>query len=149
MSRLINKIILHHSDSDVKSHDDIKVIDDWHKSRGFKCTLLDGKIVHVGYHYFITTTGKVQKGRPEDRVGAHCLGENTHSIGICLHGKDIFYDVQFRALAKLIRELQGKYPDSTIHGHNEYVDKDCPMFDVDDFMEDYMSNMPSIDVQPK
>jgi len=91
----------------------------------------------------------VQKGRPEDRVGAHCLGENTHSIGICLHGKDSFYDKQFKALAKLVRELQAKYPDTTIHGHNEHSSKACPVFDVDDFLEDYMSNMSSIDVNPK
>ena len=146
MSRRITKIILHHSDSDIKSHDDISVIDGWHKERGFRCTLPDGSEVHVGYHYFITTKGVVQEGRPEHRVGAHCYGENTSSIGICLHGKDEFSSTQFKALTWLVRSLLTKYPEATIHGHNEFASKDCPVFSVDDFMEDYMSNMDEINV---
>lgn len=147
MERNITEIILHYSDSDIKAHDDISVIDDWHKQRGFKCTLDDGRVIHVGYHYFIKSDGTVQIGRPLDKIGAHCLGHNKISVGICLHGKDKFSTKQFKALATLIQQLLIQFPNSTIHGHNEFSYKDCPVFDVDDFIEDYLANIDRIDVK--
>lgn len=145
--RLVTKIILHNSDSAIAAHDDISVIDEWHKARGFRFTDIDGTVRHVGYNYFITTKGVVQRGRDKEKVGAHCKGQNRNSIGICLHGKDKFTDEQFKSLAKLIRELLLEYPKATIHGHNEFSNKLCPVFDVDDFIEIYMSNIEAIDVK--
>ena len=148
MSRLINKIILHCSDSNIKAHDDIEVIDEWHKARDFRYRLPSGKVIHVGYHYFIKSDGTVQTGRPEEGVGAHCYGENKHSIGICLHGrnKEDFTDAQFKALATLVQGLVQRYPEATIHGHNEFANKTCPVYDVDDFIENYMATIENIDV---
>jgi hypothetical protein len=146
--RNINKIIIHCSDSDIPSHDDISVIDDWHKQRGFKLTLPDGNVMHVGYHYFIQSDGSVQNGRPEEYTGAHCLGHNHDSIGICQHGINKFSDKQFKSLAKLVLKLLNKY-DATIHGHNEFSDKDCPGFNIDDFIEKYIANIGSVDVNGK
>lgn len=145
--RVIDKIILHNSDSNVAAHDDISVIDEWHKARGFKFTDIDGSIRHVGYHYFITTAGVVQIGRDKEKIGAHCKGQNRNSIGICLHGTDEFTDEEFTSLAKLINKLLLEYPEATIHGHNEFSSKRCPVFDVDDFIEKYMSNIDAIDVK--
>ena len=73
--RNINLIVLHHSQSDITAHDDIGVIREWHKERGFK---------DVGYHYFIRKDGMIQKGRQLDVVGAHCKGKNKSSIGIVI-----------------------------------------------------------------
>ena len=146
MGRKIDKIILHCSDSDIDSHSDISVIDSWHKTRGFRCRLESGEVIHVGYHYFIGKDGNTQTGRPLNKMGAHCKGQNKNSIGICLHGATKFGDLQFKSLRNLIIEILVKYPNCTIHGHNEFSSKTCPVFDVDDFLEDYLASIDAIDV---
>ena len=106
-------------------------IDRWHREKGWE---------GIGYHYVIGLTGKVEPGRPLDKAGAHVSGHNAKTIGICLIGgvdaagkpKDTFTAEQRTALAILLRELRGMYPNTTIRGHRDYpgVAKACPSFDV-------------------
>lgn len=127
--RPINKIILHCSATKEGKNFTVKDIDEWHRQRGFKC---------IGYHYVIYLDGTVHKGRDESEVGAHCSGQNSFSIGICYIGgldvngkpKDTRTDKQKAAIKSLVAELKLKYPDATIHGHNEFANKACPCFDV-------------------
>ena len=42
-------------------------IDKWHRQRGFR---------KIGYHFVIKLDGKIEKGREENEMRAHCLGEN-------------------------------------------------------------------------
>lgn len=94
----------------------------------------------IGYHYLIDRKGNMHVGRPLGEVGAHVLGQNTGSIGICLiggHGsastdmfEDHFTEAQDGALQALILHLQKDYGALTLHGHNEYANKGCPGFDV-------------------
>lgn len=123
--RNIDLIVFHCSDSDNIAHDDIAVIKQWHLSRGFD---------DVGYHYFIQRNGEIQQGRDEWRVGAHCVGYNTNSIGICLHGKNKFNSMQFDAAARLCRKLINKYEINTLdilpHNQLSQVGKTCPNFDI-------------------
>lgn len=127
----IKKIIIHCSDSDNPAHDDISVIRKWHiEERGF---------IDVGYHYFITKNGEIQKGRELWQVGAHCKGHNEDSIGICLSGKLKFERCQFKSCVFLIRDLDdilkirrgNKYYREYVFPHN-YFDKNktCPNFDL-------------------
>lgn len=128
--RKIDKVILHCSDSDIAAHDDIKVIKKWHLARKFK---------DVGYHYFIRKDGLIQKGRDILQVGAHCKGENSTSIGICLSGRYKFTDYQFIALERLIAALNIRLNNCfTIHPHNEFSDKSCPNFSVEEFKIKYI-----------
>jgi len=125
--RKIREIILHCSDSNIENHDDISVIRKWHvEERGWN---------DVGYHYFITSKGVIQQGRDLDIAGAHCKNHNQQSIGICLHGKllEDFNQAQKLTLYRLLRSLVTLFPDVTIHGHNEFSDKLCPVFDVEPF----------------
>lgn len=127
--RVINEIIVHCSATregkDITVHD----IDSWHKQRGFRC---------IGYHYVIYLDGSVHIGRPENEEGAHCLGHNRNSIGICYIGgldingkpKDTRTDEQKKSLTELIRTLKTRFPQASIHGHNEFANKACPCFDV-------------------
>ena len=40
----------------------------------------------IGYHFYITRDGEIHRGRPLEKVGAHCKNHNRHSIGICYEG---------------------------------------------------------------
>ena len=124
--RNIEKLILHCSDSNLKAHDSIDIIRQWHLERGF---------TDVGYHFFIKSDGVIEKGRDIDKVGAHCKGQNSNSIGICLHGKNIndFNNDQFTSLNRLLNSLCIIFPEVSIHGHNEYSKKTCPVFNVEPF----------------
>jgi hypothetical protein len=127
--RTVNEIILHHSDSDVEAHDDIRIIRKWHvEERGWR---------DVGYHYFIRKDGTIQRGRSLDQIGAHCAGHNRASIGICLSGGDKFTVRQFCSLYDLLNNLYREFGKIRTVGHNAYSDKACPNFDVEDFLTRY------------
>ena len=40
----------------------------------------------IGYHYVVQPNGERCSGRLIDRKGAHVLGDNDHSIGVCMVG---------------------------------------------------------------
>lgn len=127
--RKINEIIIHCTATPEGREVSVKEIDRWHRNRGF-----DG----IGYHYIIHLDGSVEAGRPVDRVGAHCLGHNHNSIGVCYVGgvdkemkpKDTRTEAQKHAVKELVSKLCMLYPGCTIHGHNEFAKKACPCFDV-------------------
>jgi len=82
--------------------------------------------------------GTIQEGRPVERTGAHCKGQNANSIGVCYVGgvdedmkpKDTRTAAQKIAMQKLLLSLTDTYEGVTIHGHNEFSSKACPSFDV-------------------
>ena len=127
--RQIKEIILHCTATQEGREVHVADVDRWHKQQGW-----DG----IGYHYLITLDGKIEKGRPEWKSGAHCKGHNSISIGIAYVGgvdyqgkpKDTRTEAQKRALVQLLREVRGRYPKATIHGHNEFAAKACPSFNV-------------------
>ena len=87
----------------------------------------------------IYADGSVHNGRPEGKIGAHCLGHNTSSIGIAYVGgltpdgstpADTRTEAQKSSLRALVEHLRAKYPGCTVHGHREFASKACPCFDV-------------------
>lgn len=147
--RVINLIVVHCSDSDVPSHDNIETIRGWHTLPKIPKKVSE-KIAHgelpiseaykygngwknIGYHYFIDKAGNVHSGRPEEEVGAHVKGYNSRSIGICLSGKREFTDEQFRSLERLCLDLCKRYGLSKLDvlAHNDLDSlKTCPNFDL-------------------
>ena len=129
MMRKINKIIIHCSATPEGRNVTVKEIDRWHRDRGFS---------QIGYHWVVYLDGTIHKGRDESLAGAHTVGHNADSIGVCYVGgvdkqmkpKDTRTHVQRIALKELVRNLQERYPGTTIHGHNEFAAKACPSFDV-------------------
>lgn len=75
--RQISEIIVHCAATPEGKHFTVADIDAWHKKRGFRC---------IGYHFVIYLDGSVHEGRAIEEVGAHCLGHNANSIGICYIG---------------------------------------------------------------
>ena len=137
--REITEIILHCSATWSKQDIGVKEITQWHtlpepKGRGWK---------HIGYHYVIRRNGKIEEGCPLATAGIHCSGHNAKSIGICMvgggpMGEDKFFaDAQYDSLASLLRRIRLSYPLASIHGHNEFTQKACPVFSVKDFLARY------------
>jgi N-acetylmuramoyl-L-alanine amidase len=109
----------------------------WHmQDRGFK---------DIGYHYIMDRNGMVDTGRPLEQEGAHVIGHNADTIGVCLiggHGSaatDLFNEnftqEQDRTLRKLIADLRKRFPAiDKVSGHNYYSKKSCPGFSVAQWM---------------
>ena len=141
--RKITLIIIHCSAVKPDQTSSAREIDQWHKARGWK---------GIGYHYVIRRDGSVEPGRPEETVGAHCQGHNSHSIGVCYEGgldahgapADTRTEAQKQSMLTLLRQLKDRYepkgsPDNPggasgkiiIVGHNVFnPQKACPCFDA-------------------
>lgn len=132
--RKISEIIVHCAATPEGKEFTVADIDRWHRARKF-----DG----IGYHYVIYRDGTVHAGRPVERVGAHCTGHNSQSIGVCYIGgcaadgktpKDTRTAVQRAALVSLVKKLLRQYPGASVHGHNEFAAKACPSFNVKEWL---------------
>lgn len=104
----------------------------WHvRDRGWR---------DIGYHYVIDRDGLVGTGRLVTEIGAHVVGRNQGTIGICLLGgydsaaSDRFHDhytpAQDHSLRDLIGNLSRRTRIARISGHNDHAATACPGFDV-------------------
>ena len=93
----------------------------------------------IGYHFYITRDGTVHDGRPIEKVGAHCEGHNSHSIGICYEGglnvngkpADTRTEAQRKAMKSLIERMHRLFPKALVVGHHDLNPrKACPCFVV-------------------
>jgi N-acetyl-anhydromuramyl-L-alanine amidase AmpD len=105
---------------------DRDLIDRWHRERGWS---------GIGYHFVIINDlhdelddGTVQTGRPVHSQGAHALGVNERSLGICCvgHGdREPHTDAQRASLLRLLSDLMDEHPNVTVDGvigHRELND---------------------------
>lgn len=149
------EIVVHNSASRFGT---ASIIDRWHRERGWKM---------IGYHAVIMNgfpdatyakrpmrvklyNGVIEIGRvldvngilDADEIGAHALGHNAHSLGVCLIGGtdssghfEPFTRQQVIGLVKLCRlwQFQFDIPTEKIVGHNELpgVTKACPEISMD------------------
>lgn len=128
--RKINEIIVHCSATREGRDYTVDDIRQWHKQKGYN---------DVGYHYIIYRDGSIHEGRDVNVIGAHCVGHNSNSIGVCYIGgckadgvtaQDTRTAEQKKALLELLKELKNKYPQAKIHGHRDFANKACPSFDA-------------------
>jgi len=153
----IENIIIHCSASNWGT---ARLIRQWHLQRGWK---------DIGYHFVILNgfpsgdwynrririfaqEGSVEGGReinPDNildltEIGAHALGYNSKSIGICLIGDQKFRPAQLMALWTLVNQLRAMWgiPIGAILGHYETPQgrkegKTCPnlqMAEIRDYL---------------
>jgi hypothetical protein len=148
--RQIKNAIIHCSDSEWGC---ARAIRGWHLDRGFK---------DIGYHFVIlnglptfshmqhahlvpSLDGSIECGRTLDddgfiqdvEIGAHALGYNDQSIGICVIGVQEFSTKQMFSLLRLLADLTLVYhiPIENILGHCETDSgkaegKTCPNMDM-------------------
>jgi len=142
-------VVIHHSASEFGCRE---VIKQWHLQRGWR---------DIGYHFVIGNgfptsewkkplkpfIGSIEIGRlinddtwvQDVEIGAHVLGFNKNSIGICLIHLTKFYIEQIFTLFTLCQFLSELYqiPYDNFFGHYELDVKkpDCPGFDMKLFRE--------------
>lgn len=128
----VEYLIIHHSERELDSPIFIK----------FRHIFIRG-FDDVGYHYLIgngkfgTIDGKLYKGRNENLEGAHALGYNKNSIGICIIGnldKNKPTERQIQTLINFLKEktIQYQIPKENILGHRETGSKkSCPGKNID------------------
>lgn len=117
----IKYIIIHHSAvSREKNPEQFNAINNYHKRKGWGM---------IGYHFLIEPNGRIRAGRLESQSGAHCIGHNHDSLGICLTGN---FDVekpiteQEESLRFMLVHLLKKYPEAQIKYHRDFANKTCP-----------------------
>lgn len=86
----------------------------------------------IGYNFAVGGEGSVYEGRGWDVVGAHAVGYNVRSVGICLIGDFISNlppQAQLDTAKALINtgvELGYISPDYQLVGHRQVGDTECP-----------------------
>jgi N-acetyl-anhydromuramyl-L-alanine amidase AmpD len=133
--RNIERIIVHCSATKPSMDIGAKQIRRWH---------LDRRWSDIGYHYVIRRDGTLEGGRPLWRAGAHAVGHNHDSIGVCLVGgvdergraDANFTIMQYNTLLRFIKTHSKKHRIKDILGHRDLPDvkKSCPCFDVRSFL---------------
>jgi N-acetyl-anhydromuramyl-L-alanine amidase AmpD len=133
------KIIIHHYGGvNSTQHFTAEDVDAWHALRWPNFTSKQfrnekGALYHVGYHYVVEASGKVVQCRGHDEEGAHCIGMNRSSIGICVagsfdYGLDKPTKEQQDAVVKLYTKLKYHFPHLTVEDvepHRFYATKTC------------------------
>lgn len=111
------RIILHHAAAESC---DAATIHQWHLNKGWS---------GIGYHFVVRKNGSIERGRPEDTVGAHALNNNSDSIGICFEGNfetETMPETQKAAGKELVAYLKQKYGISTVQKHKDVTSTTCP-----------------------
>lgn len=137
--REIKKIIVHCSASDYSHQDNVEAIKRLHTLPSNWTTDWGGYRAKgndwndIGYHWIITTDGKIHRGRSERIIGAHTKGHNRDSVGICVVGNKEFNQDQMDALHHLIELIIKGYNLTTddVYPHWFFNPiKTCPNFNL-------------------
>lgn len=86
----------------------------------------------IGYHYLVRKDGTIYRGRPEDTVGAHAYGANSHSIGVCFEGnyqvEQTMPAAQLAAGQALVADIKRRWGITKVIGHKDVAGSttDCP-----------------------
>ena len=109
------------------SNQTFETVDTYHKSLWNFVSSLGH---YIGYQYFIDKTGKLTQGRADTDEGAHTIGYNLKSIGICLAGNfdaTLPTQAQINTLTSLLaqKSLQYSILAGKIVPHRMFAAKTC------------------------
>lgn len=111
-----SELILHHA----AGNGSVEAVHRVHLARGW---------IGIGYHYYVRKDGSIWRGRPEDSIGAHTIGHNFVSIGVCFEGNfetETMGAVQLEAGLWLIGDILSRYPGLAVSGHRDNDNTVCP-----------------------
>ena len=121
------RIIIHHSAGQDHPAFDVAGIRDWHLNKGWR---------DIGYHLLIEKVkGRYEAilGRPFDERGAHCIGQNQRSLGVCFIGDytEVAPTVEMlrcgaNHIAGLMRVIGLGISAETVTPHRAHWATDCP-----------------------
>ena len=128
--RPVNEIIVHCTATPEGRPVTVSEIDRWHRQRGWS---------GIGYHRVIGLNGERWQGRALEKIGAHCEGHNSGTIGVAYVGglsadgrdaKDTRTPGQREALLAELIDLRDRFNILKVSGHREYANKACPSFNA-------------------
>lgn len=112
------------------------ILNYWRKTLGWK---------KPGYHFIIKANGEVVALLSIEEVSNGVAGHNSDSIHISYIGgidekgraKDTRTDKQKQSQIELIKKYKAMFPNARVLGHRDFpgVTKECPSFDVADFLD--------------
>lgn len=144
-NREITEVVAHWTATFLNQDIGAEEVHSWHTQRGFS---------GCGYHYIIRKDGRIQRGRPLERAGAHAKdnGHNNYSIGLtfvagynCMSGDPdrdqkvgvgSINEQQFAAFDSFMRAFYKVWPGGQAFGHvdTDNKGKTDPGFDVEDYV---------------
>lgn len=157
MSNTPRNIIVHHSAAKNPTPQ-LDAINQWHKDRDFPLSQLG---FYVGYHWVIEKSGEAVRTRFDTEIGAHTVGQNDQSIGICLAGnfdEESPTEAQTRALGTLLSHYCDilRLDEHNIFPHRAWKDTHCYGDNLDDnwaarvYLEDrirtYKTRLDNLDI---
>ena len=83
----------------------------------------------IGYHFFVRKDGRVYRGRPITKVGAHTQGYNSQSVGVCFEGNfevESMSNAQLQSGRELVAYLRQMYPLAQLKKHGSFSFTACP-----------------------
>ena len=145
ISRKISEVVIHATETAENKNIGSIEINNIHK-----------QLKHDGivYHYVIRRDGRLQRGRPADRISKHTAKEshNNFSLSVALVGginlptgdvnpldnrsETAFTREQYTTLERFLEAFFMKVPGGLVFGHNDIeIDELDPYFDVKDYVE--------------
>lgn len=124
----VKRLIIHHSASSRETT--VETLTEWHKARGFET---------CGYHRVVDSNGTLHATRELTVQGAHALGCNHDSWGICVtgdntHSDRMWSEVQIEALERFVDAACDLVPGLVVCGHRDAKGSktatECPGLDV-------------------
>ena len=133
MSNTPKYLIIHHtsgSDSNPLSDSSNFTFEQCDKLHEEKFNMKSSLGHYIGYHYYIEKDGKTVQGRADTDEGAHTIGYNSQSLGICLAGNfDLTLPTlqQIDSLRKLLKEKREEFDIdiNKILPHRMFAKKTC------------------------
>ena len=110
-------LILHHA---AASSATAQGIHTYHLSKGW---------AGIAYHYFVSKSGEIFSGRPENVCGGHTANWNYCSIGVCFEGNfetEEMSEAQLKAGKELMSDIASRYPSIVIARHSDFNQTACP-----------------------
>ena len=132
LGKKIDWVIIHHGGGDYNIQQVNESHKWWKQSNGNVIPgILSSLGWWVGYQYWIDPSGNITQCRHDLEEGAHTLGLNKNSIGICCEGNfntKLPTQVQLNSLKQLIDKKKSEYgiKNSNVEGHRFFSNKDCP-----------------------